>query len=79
MLKPSGSSATFIGWSECNSASRCGVGYGDCDDDNGCLPGLKCTHNWLRQQSDRRPDLGFKITNTDWGIDYCHDPNYTDS
>ncbi len=32
-------------WDGCSSSSPCGVGEGDCDDDNDCAGGLECAHN----------------------------------
>ena len=37
--------AGWQGWTGCSSSNQCDIGEGDCDNDNECLPGLKCVDN----------------------------------
>ena len=57
------------GWSCCSISNQCGVGEGDCDNDNECLGNLKCGQgNGLDDNCDT--SLGFGSN-----YDCCYDPN----
>jgi len=33
-------------WDTCSTRCRCPAGWGDCDSDSQCLPGLRCQQGW---------------------------------
>jgi hypothetical protein len=65
----------------CTTTYPCDIGYGDCDGDNTCRPGLKCGQRSNFESLpgiyglDAYDDLAYANDPTG-DDDYCYDPNY---